>query len=101
MNIKELKMNLEKEFIVEKIYDILNSKSVIKFPLSLQELSELYDNSIYIDKTKYDEQVNMDIYDKDGFELLNISPPFINEYSQEDFFIDLQKAIKKILEMEF
>lgn len=88
MNITILRDNLQKELLINKLYDLLELKNKINFPLDVKELSGLYDGAIFIDKKEYDDQSDVNVYDEEGFELLEIKPPYIDDYSVEDYLQD-------------
>lgn len=88
IDITVIKEKLEKEYLIEYIFDLLNEKDPVYFSQHINDLSGLYNNCIFIDKEEFDNQCDMKIYDEEGDILLNIEPPFIDDYSLQDYLND-------------
>ena len=89
IDITLIKEKLEKEYLIEYIFDLLNDKDPVYFSQHINDLSGLYNNCIYINKEEFDNQCgDMTIYDEDGEVLFNIEPPFIDDYSLQDYLHD-------------
>lgn len=102
-----LLQKIKQEQICEYIYDILNSKDKIHIDGTLEESAALYKNCFYVNKEDFEAENDLVIYDEYGDIFMEISPPFIDEYSSEDYLIngnlykELESKIKKIEDIEF
>ena len=88
IDITVIKEKLEKEHLIDFIFDLLNEKDPVYFSQNINDLSGLYNNCIFINKEEFENQVNMTIYDEEGELLFYIEPPFIDDYSLQDYLHD-------------
>lgn len=75
---------LETDLLTEQLFYILENMDSIQFNCSLDEVSDLYGNCIFINKDEF-EGYDCDIYDRYGDLIMHLDKDLINDYSSEDY----------------
>lgn len=75
---------LESDLLTEYIFHKLENMDSIQFDCSLEEVSDLYGNCIFVNKDEF-EGYDCDIYDRYGEKIMHIDKDLVNDYRCEDY----------------